>query len=123
MSDNRTSNTVPMFVPLSGVRDPHYAEIYSNNIKIAYNPTDISIIFGVVDNLPTLQAIVRDVATVRIAPVQLKVIAQSLSMHLRAWEKYFGEIRLPEGYGPDEAVVTQSYENMVAALKARKPSA
>jgi hypothetical protein len=117
MSDNRPVLTMALNpVSQSGTRDPNYFEVYANNVKIAFNPNDLSLIFGVIDNLANLQSIMRDLATVRIAPIQFKLLAHTLMAHLEAWEHHFGEIRLPEGYRTNQEGIALAYERMSEIL-------
>jgi hypothetical protein len=116
MSDNKPSDA-PIAQP--GARDPHYAELYSNSVKIAITPADISIIFGVIDNLPNAPAVIRDIAAIRMAPVMFKVLTQSVATNLREWEKSFGEINVPPGYSASEDAIIRSFANVISILKSR----
>lgn len=76
-------------------RDPNFQDVYSNQIRMSVNPTDINIIFSaLIDRGPGVFAI-EDRASIRIAPMVAKILLLHLQMVMECYEQVLGEVKVP----------------------------
>ncbi len=73
-----------------------FQSVYANNLAVSFTAWDASIIFGEIvgekDDIP----IIEETFKVSMSRELAKAMAIILSQHLKAWEKQFGEIKIPD---------------------------
>jgi len=87
------------FAKVNNIRDKDFRSIYSNNAAFQVGIFDYSIFFGevvAVDQSGESMTVEQRVK-VTMAPLHAKIFVYSAVQQLRAYEKQFGEIKVPEG--------------------------
>jgi|GEM_PF-4412834 len=79
------------------LRSAEFKDIYSNNVRIAASPLDITLIFGRLTEIGG-GTVLEDLVHTRLSPYQFKILVKQVSTSLEAWEEVFGNIpvNLPE---------------------------
>jgi hypothetical protein len=79
------------------LRSAEFKDIYSNNVRIAASPLDITLIFGRLTEIGG-GTVLEDLVHTRLSPYQFKILVKHVSISLEAWEEVFGNIpvTLPE---------------------------
>jgi hypothetical protein len=115
MSDNTQSppQQPPFGVPfgriLQGIapgvpRSADYKDIYSNNARVGITPWDFTVVFALSKEFTPGTMIAEDQVAVRMSPEQFKVVCNSLSSTLKAWEEVFGNILETTPITPDTQI-------------------
>ena len=77
------------------VRSPNFQDIYSNQTYIALSGFDATVTFSRLVNFAG-NNVVEELASVRVSPQALKVLAETLTNATAAWEAEFGHIETKE---------------------------
>jgi len=80
------------------VKAPDFKHIYSNHANFVTGVFDFSIIFGEIVEIDKAKQIAKVEQRVRIAmsPIQAKLFVSSFDQQIKAYEKNFGEIKMPD---------------------------
>lgn len=83
-------------VELTSERAPTFIKIYSNSANVEATPWDFTIVFGELRRLGPGKLIVDQLVGVTMSPQHAKALAQVLANNVREYEKFAGEIKVPQ---------------------------
>lgn len=101
-----------MSMPTQLLRNAQFLDIYSNNSAISLTPYDASLIFSRMSTFGG-NNFVEELATVRMSPQQLVLLARSLTTAAEAWQAEFGAVDV-------SSTPAMSVETMRAGLQGAK---
>jgi len=84
-------------------------DIYSNQLRLGVSLSDVSIVFGIVEDRQSSLTTSADKAVVRLAPVTAKQLYLQLRVAIDSYERVLGDIRVPK-------VIAQQSENIEKKL-------
>jgi hypothetical protein len=76
-------------------RSPHYRSLYANNTSVGVSTFDFSLVFGEIVGATEGKLQVEEHTKIIMSPLHAKVLAQVFMDNVAAYEKQFGEIKLP----------------------------
>jgi hypothetical protein len=82
---------------VEATKSPEYRSLYANNTALAISTYDFSLIFGEITGAEEGKLQVEQHTKITMSPLHAKVLAKVFSDHVEAYEKQFGEIRIPVG--------------------------
>jgi hypothetical protein len=87
--------------------------VYANQLRVSVTVSDITIIFGALEDRGANQLINEDKASVHLSPITAKLLLQNLSMIIHAYEQVIGNIPVP----PKIIAIAESQtENLIKNL-------
>lgn len=81
--------------PTGTVRDGAYVDVYSNQVRLGVTISDITIVFGLMEDAGPNQIVNKDKVAVHLAPTSAKSLMMHLKAAVEAYEKGAGEIPIP----------------------------
>jgi Protein of unknown function (DUF3467) len=78
---------------------PSNVTVYANNLGIGMTVFDIVVTFGEVVGVRDGRAVIQQRVKIIMSPLLAKIFTRNLSESVSDYEKQFGEIRVPEGFG------------------------
>lgn len=79
-----------MLTPSEGV-----PVVYANNASFRVSYWDLTLDFGIVENLVEGELLVRNQVRVVMSPQHARVLSQLLATHIAAYERQFGPLPIP----------------------------
>jgi hypothetical protein len=79
--------------PLHVVRDKDYEVIFANHLRMRLSPSDIGVVFGLMDEMPGLGLTATERVMAIMTPHVAKQLAVGLGEAIRLFEEKYGEIR------------------------------
>jgi hypothetical protein len=92
------------------MRDQTFLDAYANQLRLSASLSDVTIVFGVNDEVGPSQTVVRDRMAVRLSMPTAKALELNLRTIIEAYEATVSEIRVP-------ASTTQALEGLLEAIK------
>jgi hypothetical protein len=114
------SHTLLTDVPVAGSgRDPAFVDVYANQVRLSANLGDMTLVFGVIEDLGPGRMANRDRAAIRLSMVTAKALFLNLQASISGYEAAVGKIPLPAGLlgalaqmGPQvEAILKQQLDS------------
>ena len=103
---------------LQRLRDHQYRDLYANASLTTLGPFDVTLIFQKIGDIGGGQLATVDLASVTMSPQHFKGFVRSLNETLVAYEKTFGELKIPDA----DTRPLKSAEEIVEMLRAARPS-
>jgi hypothetical protein len=85
----------PVLRQIAVPRDQSFQDVYASQMRMSITVSDITIIFGVMNDRGQNIYVPEDRVAVRLAPVTAKVLLHNLKMALSAYESVLGTIPIP----------------------------
>jgi hypothetical protein len=116
------SHTLLTGVPIVGtVRDQSYLDTYVNQIRLSANLSDISLVFGVVEDIGPNQLVNKDRVTIRMTMATAKALMQHLEAAVGGYEAAVAPIPMPFGSAEGVAALKSGVEETLGNML-RSPS-
>jgi len=80
---------------IQNVPSPHYTSVYANNVALALNFFDLSMVFGEMVDIKETVLTVEQKVRVTMPPSHAKLFLLLLKLQIEQYEEKFGQIVLP----------------------------
>jgi hypothetical protein len=77
------------------MRTERFRTAYTNNVALTFSTFDVSFLFGEIIGEKDGEPVIEEFLKINMSRELAKAITILLRRHLSAWEKQFGEIRIP----------------------------
>jgi len=95
MADQPNTQPTPVAGGIPRVRDPQFRETYANASFVGIGPFDLTLTFSKTSDF-TGQPMQVDQVSVTMSPQHFKGFCRSLIETLKAYEKLFGDLKIPD---------------------------
>jgi hypothetical protein len=76
---------------------PSFVDVWANDALVQHSPWDFQITFAMVKAVTKEQAVVHNVASVRMSPQFIKRVIRTMQKNVEAYERRYGPIAPPRG--------------------------
>lgn len=101
------------------IRTDRFRQIYANNMAVNFSSWDLGITFGEIAGEREGKTLIEETVRVLMTKEIAKVLGIILKNHIDAYEKQFGEIRLP--VAPDSGTEPEANEGAQGEPEPSKP--
>ena len=109
-------------VPVTGsVRDPSYVDAYVNQIRLSSTIGDVTLVFGIAEDIGLGRMVSRDRAAIRLSMSTAKALLLNLQAAIGGYEAAVGAIPLPFGAIESIADIRDKIETSLRQLLMGQP--